>query len=85
MAVYCSFVRSSTSCPTICVLYFSVDVFTLLILPLRDGFHCLHTVILVDSYPNGLHAAMLVEYRIGWLKACDHQRLSSLIMHVTAR
>jgi len=69
----------------ICVPYCSVDVFTLLILPLGVGFHCLHTVILVDSYLNGLHAAMLVEYRNGWLNTCDRQWLSSLIMRVTAR
>ena len=64
--------------------YCSVDIRTLLVLPLGDGFHCLHTVILVDSYPNSFHATMHVKYRIGWLNASDRERLSSQIMCLTA-
>jgi len=85
MAAHCSFFRMSTSFPTVCVPCCSVDVSVLLILPLVDGFHGLHTVILVDSYPNGLRAAILIEYRIGWLNASDCRRLSPQITRRTAR
>jgi len=63
----------------------SVDVSALLILPLVDGFHGLRTVILVDSYPNGLYAAMLIEYRIGWLNASDRRWLSRQITRCATR
>ena len=57
----------------------------LLILPLVDGFHGLRTVILVDSYPNGLRADTLIEYRIGWLNASDRRWLSRQITRRAAR
>jgi len=85
MAAHCSFFRTSTSFPTVCVPCCSVDVSALLILLLVDGFHGLHTVILVDSYPNGLRAATLIEYRIGWLNASDRRWLSHQITRRAAR
>jgi len=66
------------------VLSCSVDVSALLILSLVDGFHCQRTVILVNSYPNGLRAAMLIEYCIGWLNTSDRQQLSCQITRNTA-
>jgi len=67
------------------VACYSVDVSALLILPLVDGFHGLRTIILVDSYPNGLRTAMLIEYRIGWLNVSDRRPLSHLITRRAAR
>jgi len=64
---------------TVCVPCCSVDVSALLILALVEGFHGLRTVILVDSYPNGLRTARLIEYRIVWLNASDHRQLSRQI------
>ena len=83
MAAYCSFFRLSTSFPTVYMPSCSVYVSALLVLPLVDGFHSSHTVILVNRYPNGLRAATLVEHLIGWLNTSNRQRLSCQITRST--
>jgi len=73
----------STSFPTVYMPSCSVYVSALLVLPLVDGFHSSHTVILVNRYPNGLRAATLVEHLIGWLNTSNRQRLSCQITRST--